>query len=136
MPLGPDILGYGAAILSAVSFVPQVVKVLKTGGTEDLSLGMFACTALALAMWCAYGVWIGAVPLAVANGLTTALASIILVIKIATTGAVDDAGSGGSTACPRLPAPGRVSPRSVCATRQICAGRRTTRGLPGSSVCP
>ncbi len=82
MPLGPDILGYGAAILSAVSFVPQVVKVLKTGRTEDLSLGMFACTTLALAMWCAYGVWIGAVPLAVANGLTTALAAIILVIKI------------------------------------------------------
>ena len=82
MPLGPDLLGYTATILSAVSFLPQVVKVVKTGETDDLSLGTFACTTLALTMWCVYGVWTGAVPVALANGLTAALASIILVIKL------------------------------------------------------
>lgn len=82
MPPAHDILGYCAAVLSTVSFVPQVIKVVRSGETEDLSLGMFVCTALALTMWCAYGIWTGAVPLAVANGLTALLATVILAVKL------------------------------------------------------
>ena len=88
---GPDLLGYAATVLSAVSFVPQVVKVLRTRETDDLSLATFVCTALALALWCVHGVWTGAMPVAIANGLTAALASIILFVKLRN----DLAGRGG-----------------------------------------
>ena len=68
--------------MSALSFIPQVIKVLRTGKTDDLALGTFICTTLALAMWCAYGIWTGTIPVAVANGTTATLASIILITKL------------------------------------------------------
>jgi MtN3 and saliva related transmembrane protein len=82
MPLAHDLLGYGAATLTTVSFVPQAVQVIRTGKTEDLSLVMYLCTTLGLGLWCAYGVSTGALPIAICNGITVVLASIILVMKI------------------------------------------------------
>jgi MtN3 and saliva related transmembrane protein len=82
MPAAHDIFGYVAAVLTAISFIPQAVKVIRTGETKDLSLWMYAITTTSLAMWCAYGIWTGAIPVAVCNGVTVVFAAIILVMKI------------------------------------------------------
>lgn len=82
MPPAHDILGYVAAVLSAVSFIPQAVKVIRTNKTDDLSLAMYACTTLGLALWCAYGVWTGALPVAICNGITVVFAGVILAMKV------------------------------------------------------
>jgi MtN3 and saliva related transmembrane protein len=82
MPPAHDLLGYAAATLSAISFIPQAVKTIRTGKTDDLSLGMYVCTTLGLAMWCGYGVWTGALPVIVSNGITVSLAGVILAMKI------------------------------------------------------
>jgi MtN3 and saliva related transmembrane protein len=82
MPPAHDILGYVAAVMTAVSFIPQAVKVIRTGKTDDLSLGMYVCTTLGLALWCTYGVWTGALPVAICNGVTVLFAGVILAMKL------------------------------------------------------
>lgn len=37
-----QLIGPVAAILTTISFVPQVIQVLKTKNTEGISLGMYA----------------------------------------------------------------------------------------------
>jgi len=77
-----DIIGYVAATLTAISFAPQTLKVIRTRETRDLSLKMYLITTLGLATWLVYGIWIGSVPVIVSNAITVVLASVILVLKI------------------------------------------------------
>lgn len=78
----PDLIGYLAAILTTLSFVPQAYKVHKTHQTRDLSLGMFLLFSIGVASWLAYGVLIGAWPVIAANAITLLLASYILWHKL------------------------------------------------------
>jgi MtN3 and saliva related transmembrane protein len=82
MPAAHDLVGYIAAALTAVSFVPQAVKVIRTRETKDLSLWMYLVSTLGLGAWLAYGIMIGSVPVMISNGITVLLASVILVMKI------------------------------------------------------
>lgn len=77
-----DLLGFIAAFCTTVSFAPQVVKVLKTGDTESLSLSMYLFFTFGVFMWLVYGIQRGDIAVTVANALTLILASIILITKI------------------------------------------------------
>ena len=77
-----EIIGSIAAVLTTVSFVPQVVKVLKERQTAGISLGMYALFTIGVAMWMVYGILIHSPPVWLANGITLALASVVLVTKI------------------------------------------------------
>ena len=37
-----EIVGYIAAVLTTISFVPQAAKIIKTKDTKSISLGMYA----------------------------------------------------------------------------------------------
>jgi MtN3 and saliva related transmembrane protein len=78
-----DALGYLAATLTTISFVPQAWLTLRTRDVSGISLGMYSAFTLGVALWLAYGMRIGAWPVIVANALTLALAATILVTKIA-----------------------------------------------------
>lgn len=77
-----DSIGYVAAFCTTVSFLPQVLKVLKTGDTQSLSLGMYITFVMGVALWFVYGVAKLDSPIIIANALTLLFASTILVIKI------------------------------------------------------
>lgn len=77
-----DILGFVAGFLTTLAFLPQVIKVIKTKKTEDISLGMYIIFSLGVALWLVYGIMLLSLPIIIANTLTLALASIILVMKI------------------------------------------------------
>ena len=51
-----EYLGYFAGILTVSSFLPQVVRTLRTRKVGDLSLGMFALFATASSLWIVYGI--------------------------------------------------------------------------------
>jgi MtN3 and saliva related transmembrane protein len=80
--IGEDIIGFVAAGLTTISFVPQVVKIVKTRHTADISLLMYLIFALGVALWAVYGVMLGRAPVIVANLITFALVSIVLFYKI------------------------------------------------------
>ena len=76
-----DWLGYIAALLTSLSFLPQAVKVIKTRDTRSLSLTMYSMFTIGVALWLIYGVMRDDLPIILANFFTLTLASIILLIK-------------------------------------------------------
>jgi len=77
-----EAIGYGAAMLTTVSFVPQAWLSWKTRRTTGLSVAMYTIFALGVAMWLAYGVLLDAWPIIIANSITLALALFILAVRL------------------------------------------------------
>ncbi len=77
-----DIFGILAAVLTTVSFLPQVLHTLRTRDTRSLSLGMYAIFTAGVACWLVYGILLGAWPIIAANVITLLLAGCVLVMKI------------------------------------------------------
>jgi MtN3 and saliva related transmembrane protein len=75
-----DLLGYVAATLTTLSFVPQAVYTFRTRNVAGISLGMYSIFTLGVALWLAYGVALGEWPIIVANAITLALAATILAL--------------------------------------------------------
>lgn len=75
-------LGYTAAFLTTMAFLPQTVKAWRTRSTADISLGMFLILCTGLVLWLIYGVLTKDGPLIVANALTLVQAGTILVLKL------------------------------------------------------
>lgn len=82
VPLWQEVIGYFAAALTTFSFLPQVIKTVKTRDTKSLSLGTYSIFAFGVFMWLVYAILIGSGPIMIANGITLALVLIILFIKI------------------------------------------------------
>jgi MtN3 and saliva related transmembrane protein len=76
------IIGSIAAALTTVAFFPQLVKVVKTRSTRDISLGMFSIFCTGVFLWFSYGVFTNDLPVTIANLLTFAQAVVILAFKV------------------------------------------------------
>lgn len=77
-----DWIGYAAAVLTTCSFVPQAVLTLRTRDVSGISSSMYASFTLGVALWFVYGLHLGAWPIILANAVTVALASTILITKL------------------------------------------------------
>lgn len=77
-----DLIGTLAAILTTVSFLPQVLHTFRTKDVSGISLGMYSVFTVGVALWLVYGWLLQAWPVVMANCITLALASTILVMKL------------------------------------------------------
>ncbi len=77
-----SLVGYGAALCSTVSFVPQAWRVLRTRDVSALSAPTYALTCCRFALWLVYGVAKSEWPLILTNGICLVLASFILAMKL------------------------------------------------------
>ena len=80
--LSADAIGYIAATLTTVSFVPQAWHTFSTKDVSGISLGMYSVFTVGIALWLAYGLMLSAWPIVIANTITLVLASLILVMKL------------------------------------------------------
>ena len=78
-----DLLGYLAATLTTLAFIPQVVKSFRTRSVNDLSLAMLVTFTIGVGCWLVYGILIGAAPLIAANAATLACGLVLLWLKLA-----------------------------------------------------
>ncbi|MEW5905058.1 MAG: SemiSWEET transporter [Pseudomonadota bacterium] len=85
-----DLLGYPAAFLTTLAFVPQAWQSWRTRDLSGISLPMYAMFTLGVALWLGYGIAIGSTPVIAANFITLLLASIVLWLKIIETRRRDD----------------------------------------------
>lgn len=76
------LIGSSAGLLCTISFLPQVIKVIRTKNTEDLSFATFSIFSMGVFLWLIYGILIGKIPIILANGITLILVIIILTLKI------------------------------------------------------
>ncbi|MBO7476426.1 MAG: SemiSWEET family sugar transporter [Salinivirgaceae bacterium] len=77
-----EIVGYIAAVLTTISFVPQAAKIIKTKDTKSISLVMYALFSIGVLCWLIYGIVTRTLPVVLANGITLCFASVILAYKI------------------------------------------------------
>lgn len=76
------VLGFIAATLTTVSFVPQVIYCWTTKDTRSISFGMYVCFCLGVLLWLIYGLLIEQWPIVIANCLTLLLAGSIVWLKL------------------------------------------------------
>jgi MtN3 and saliva related transmembrane protein len=76
-----DMVGMAAGTLTTTSLIPQVWRIVQTRSARDISWGMFFVFAAGTALWFAWGVMQGALPVILANSVTLVLATVILVLK-------------------------------------------------------
>lgn len=77
-----DLVGYGAAFLTTVSFVPQAWLTLRSRNVSGISLGMYSLFTTGVALWLIYGVIQRSWPLVGANAVTFLLALTVLVMRL------------------------------------------------------
>lgn len=77
-----NLIGFLAATLTTIAFIPQVIKVWRTRSTRDVSIGMYTLFTAGVALWFCYGLMIGSWPVIAANAITLMLAGLVLIMKI------------------------------------------------------
>ncbi|NQV84927.1 MAG: SemiSWEET transporter [Rhodospirillales bacterium] len=76
------LIGFFAATLTTLAFLPQVIQVWRTRSTKDISLGTFATLCAGIILWITYGALNNDAPLIIGNAITLVLAGVILGFKI------------------------------------------------------
>ncbi len=77
-----EIIGIFAGSFTTVAYLPQLIKVVQTRSTDDISVWMYLILCSGLAMWVVYGFMIWSVSLIAANMVTLCLAFAILRVKL------------------------------------------------------
>jgi MtN3 and saliva related transmembrane protein len=77
-----SLIGYAAAFSTTISFVPQLLRVLRLKSAREISLGMFMFFSWGVFLWLVYGLIIHSWPVTIANAVTLVLSIAILLLKL------------------------------------------------------
>ena len=76
------LIGYPAAILTTLAFVPQAWQSWRSRDLSGISLPMYSLFTLGVGLWALYGLLIGSLPIMLANLVTLGLAASVLWLKV------------------------------------------------------
>jgi len=76
-----DLVGLFGAFLSAITFIPQVVRAWHTKSVGDLSLVMLLIVLTSVIVWLIYGFYLGLIPVIIANSIILLLVIPLLYFK-------------------------------------------------------
>lgn len=82
MNIYTESVGTAAALLTTISFLPQVYKIYKTKNTEGISLTMYSVFVIGIICWLVYGILLNELPIILANSITLILSGYIWVMKV------------------------------------------------------
>lgn len=74
-----DLIGTFAGILTSISMIPQLIKVLKEKKVEDVSLLMLIVLLLGVCLWVVYGIMKEEWPIILSNGFSVLVNTILLI---------------------------------------------------------
>jgi MtN3 and saliva related transmembrane protein len=77
-----EILGFVAAILTTLCWLPQAAKTIRTKETGSLSLLAQSALTVGIVLWLAYGLLIGNAPIILSNAISLVLVTTILAMKL------------------------------------------------------
>jgi MtN3 and saliva related transmembrane protein len=80
--INPVYIGITAGILTGISLLPQLLKILREKKAEDISIPMLFILFAGLALWITYGVMIEDLPLIITNSFSLLLNSLIIVFSL------------------------------------------------------
>ena len=77
-----QLIGYLAAIFTASTMAPQIIRSIRTKSVEDISLIMISIYVLNTALWLTYGILIKVLPIIIADGIAFCAGTMQLIIKL------------------------------------------------------
>ena len=77
-----DAFGVTAGCCSMLSFIPQIVKMVRERDAEGVSLKMYAVTIFGFCCWTTYGLLSNAWPVALSNAVCIALTVTIFILRL------------------------------------------------------
>ncbi|HLD33137.1 MAG TPA: SemiSWEET transporter [Candidatus Nanoarchaeia archaeon] len=77
-----SLLGLTAAACTTASFLPQVIRSIRTKQTKDLSLPMCVLLVTGMLLWLLYGILIQDIPIIAANSVALGLMTVLLFLKL------------------------------------------------------
>ncbi len=75
-------IGYVAAFLTTASFIPQVLKTLRSRDVSSISTLMYSMFTSGVFLWLVYGILRNDIVIIVANAITLLLAATVLIMKL------------------------------------------------------
>ena len=77
-----QIIGIAAGVLTSVSMIPQLIKIIQKKDAKDVSIIMLLVLLAGLALWTIYGFMRKDLPIIVTNSFSFALNIVVLVYRI------------------------------------------------------
>lgn len=77
-----QILGLSAGTITAITFLPQVIKIWQTKSVKDLSLYMLLLLMLGVTMWLVYGILLKNTAIIYTNSAVLLMSFIMLYFKL------------------------------------------------------
>ncbi|MEM6360052.1 MAG: SemiSWEET family transporter [Bacteroidota bacterium] len=78
---GIELVGHFGALLSSITFIPQVYKTWQSKSVSDLSLVMMLIVFTSTIVWLVYGVSLNLWPVIVANSIICFLSVLLIYFK-------------------------------------------------------
>jgi MtN3 and saliva related transmembrane protein len=75
-------LGFAAALMTTISNIPQVIKIIRTKETKDVSARTYFFLLTGLILWVVYGILRKDWPLIAANGISAVICAMVLFLKL------------------------------------------------------
>ena len=75
-------IGFIAAFLTTIAFIPQAYHSWKTRDLSGISLPMYSLFTTGVALWFIYGLFIQSLPVVFANAITLIFSGIVLILKL------------------------------------------------------
>ena len=77
-----EVMGLLGALLSSITFIPQVVRTWQIKSARDLSMGMLLIVFTSTIVWLIYGFALDLLPVIIANGIISILSLVLIYFKI------------------------------------------------------
>ena len=77
-----ETLGIIAGAFTTLSFLPQVIRVLRLKSAREISRTFTIFYVLGIGLWLIYGLWLGLLPVVLWNSVSLVLAGLLLWAKV------------------------------------------------------
>ncbi len=77
-----EIMGHIGALLSSITFIPQVLQAWKTKSVGDLSMNMLLIVFTSTIVWLVYAFSLNLLPVIIANTIIFMLSGILIYFKL------------------------------------------------------
>ena len=77
-----EYIGFIAGFCTTIAFLPQIVKIVKTKSTKDVSLLMYVIYCIGVIMWILYGYLVNSHSIITVNIITFILGVTVIWMKI------------------------------------------------------
>ena len=77
-----EIMGHVGALVSSITFIPQVLQAWKTKSVGDLSMNMLLIVITSTVVWLVYAFSLALLPVIIANSIIFILSGLLIYFKL------------------------------------------------------